>query len=83
VGNSNSRRDIKLHCGGAEGPVSLTGSRDLCLAGGVALHSKANGLILSERLVDRIFIPPAAMDDGAAIGVRWLHPWRRGSVAER
>src|SRR6202048_564670 len=48
--------------------VSLTGSRNLCLAGGVALNSKANGLILRERLVDRIFIQPAATDDGVAIG---------------
>src|SRR5262249_9441755 len=48
--------------------ISLTGSRNLCLAGGVALNSKANGLILSERLVDRIFIQPAATDDGVAIG---------------
>lgn len=48
--------------------VSLTGSRNLCLAGGVALNSKANGLIVSRKLVDRIFIQPAATDDGVAIG---------------
>ena len=48
--------------------ISLTGSRNLCLAGGVALNSKANGLILSRGLVDRIFIQPAATDDGVAIG---------------
>src|SRR6516225_578403 len=48
--------------------ISLTGSRNLCLAGGVALNSKANGLILGRKLVDRIFIQPAATDDGVAIG---------------
>ena len=54
--------------------VSLTGSRNLCLAGGVALNSKANGLMLSEKLVDRIFIQPAATDDGVAIGAALAAP---------
>jgi carbamoyltransferase len=58
--------------------VSLTGSRNLCLAGGVALNSKANGLILSERLVDRIFIQPAATDDGVAIGASLAAPVAAG-----
>jgi carbamoyltransferase len=51
----------------AEG-VRLTGSRNLCLAGGVAMNSKANGRILANGLVDDIFVQPAATDDGAAIG---------------
>jgi len=54
--------------------ISLTGSRNLCLAGGVALNSKANGLILSRKLVDRIFIQPAATDDGVAIGAALAAP---------
>jgi carbamoyltransferase len=58
--------------------VSLTGSRNLCLAGGVALNSKANGLILSHRLVDRIFIQPAATDDGVAIGAALAAPVAAG-----
>ena len=61
-----------------KGAVSLTGSRNLCLAGGVALNSKANGLILSERLVDRIFIQPAATDDGVAIGAALAAPVAAG-----
>jgi len=48
--------------------VRLTGSRNLCLAGGVAMNSKANGKILAAKLVDEIFVQPAATDDGAAIG---------------
>lgn len=48
--------------------VAKTGCRNLCLAGGVALNSKANGKILSEGIVDRIFIQPAASDDGACLG---------------
>ena len=45
-----------------------TGCRDVCLAGGVALNSKANGEIQASGMVDRIFIQPAASDDGVALG---------------
>jgi len=48
--------------------VRLTGYRNICLAGGVALNSKANGKILASGLVDRIFIQPAAGDEGVALG---------------
>jgi carbamoyltransferase len=48
--------------------VAKTCSRNLCLAGGVALNSKANGKILASGLVDRIFIQPAAGDDGVCLG---------------
>ncbi|HEV2489372.1 MAG TPA: carbamoyltransferase [Candidatus Acidoferrales bacterium] len=52
----------------ARNAVAKTGSRNLCLAGGVALNSKANGKILASGLVDRIFIQPAAGDDGVCLG---------------
>jgi carbamoyltransferase len=48
--------------------VRLTGSRRLCLAGGVAMNSKANGRIAASGLVDEVFVQPAATDDGTAIG---------------
>jgi carbamoyltransferase len=48
--------------------VRLTGHRNLCLAGGVAMNSKANGKIIASGLVDRLFVQPAATDDGTAIG---------------
>jgi carbamoyltransferase len=48
--------------------VKLTGSKRLCLAGGVAMNSKANGVILRSGLVDDIFVQPAATDDGTALG---------------
>jgi carbamoyltransferase len=51
--------------------VQLTGSRNLCLAGGVALNSKANGELLRSGLIDHIYIQPAAGDDGAAIGAAY------------
>jgi carbamoyltransferase len=48
--------------------VERTSCRNLCLAGGVALNSKANGKILTSGLIDKIFVQPAAADDGVAIG---------------
>src|SRR5271155_1138617 len=48
--------------------MAKTGSRNLCLAGGVALNSKANGKIVASGLIDRIFVQPAASDDGVALG---------------
>jgi carbamoyltransferase len=46
----------------------LTGEGNLCLSGGVALNSVANGRILQENIFDNIYIYPAASDDGACIG---------------
>ncbi len=43
-------------------------SKNLCLAGGVALNSKANGKIVASGIVDKIFVQPAASDDGVALG---------------
>ena len=48
--------------------LAKTKSRNLCLAGGVALNSKANGKIAAAGIVDRIFVQPAASDDGVALG---------------
>jgi carbamoyltransferase len=46
----------------------LTGQKNLCLAGGVALNCVANGIILREKIFDRIWIQPAAGDAGGAVG---------------
>jgi carbamoyltransferase len=48
--------------------VKKTGCRKLCLAGGVAMNSKANGRLLSSGIVDDVFVQPAATDDGTSIG---------------
>jgi carbamoyltransferase len=48
--------------------VEKTRCRNLCLAGGVALNSKGNGQIAASRLIDKIFVQPAASDDGVALG---------------
>lgn len=48
--------------------IEKTRCRDVCLAGGVALNSKANGKIAASGLVERMFVQPAASDDGVALG---------------
>ena len=48
--------------------LEKTTSKNLCLAGGVALNSKANGKIAASGLVEKIFVQPAASDDGVALG---------------
>ncbi|HKY09483.1 MAG TPA: carbamoyltransferase [Candidatus Binatia bacterium] len=45
-----------------------TGQRRLCMAGGVALNSVANGRLLKETPFEEIYIQPAAGDSGAALG---------------
>jgi len=45
-----------------------TGLKKLCLAGGVALNSVANGRILRETPFQDVFIQPAAGDSGGALG---------------
>lgn len=46
-----------------------TEMKNLCMAGGVALNSVANGRILRETPFENLFIQPAAGDAGGAIGV--------------
>jgi len=45
-----------------------TGCRNLCLGGGVSLNCVMNSALLNSEFVDDIFIQPAAMDMGAALG---------------
>jgi len=47
---------------------TLTGSDHLCMAGGVALNSVANGRIVREGPFRHVFIQPAAGDSGGALG---------------
>ena len=51
-----------------------TGSRHLCLAGGVALNCVANGRILKAGIFDDIWIQPASGDAGGAVGSA-LYVW--------
>lgn len=46
----------------------LTGEKNLCLAGGVALNCVANGRLKREKIFDGLWIQPASGDAGGALG---------------
>jgi carbamoyltransferase len=48
-----------------------SGSRNLTMAGGVALNCVANGKVLEAALFDNIWIQPAAGDAGGAVGAAY------------
>ena len=52
----------------AEHAHKETGQKRLCMAGGVALNSVANGKILRRTPFEEIYIQPAAGDGGGAVG---------------
>jgi len=64
----------------ARAAVAKTRCRNLCLSGGVALNSKANGKILASGLVDHLFVQPASGDDGVCLGAA-LAPYLDGRGA--
>jgi carbamoyltransferase len=53
-----------------------TGQTSLCMAGGVALNSVANGRILREGPYERLWVQPAASDAGGALGAA-LYVWHQ------
>ena len=58
------------------------GSRNLCMAGGVALNCVANGKILRDGRFENIWIQPAAGDSGGALGAA-LVGFHLGAGGER
>ncbi len=60
----------------------LTGMKNLCLAGGVALNCVGNGKILREKVFDDIWIQPAAGDAGGALGIA-LYIWHQALNSSR
>ena len=55
---------------------SLTKSENLCIAGGVALNSVANGKLYDETPFKNIFVQPASGDSGGAMGAA-LFVWHQ------
>jgi carbamoyltransferase len=49
----------------------VSGSRALCLAGGCAMNSVANGKIAERTGFEELFVPPAAGDAGGAVGAAY------------
>ncbi len=66
--------EIMLRC--ARTAHKLTGAKNLCMAGGVALNCVANGRILREGPFEQVWIQPAAGDAGGALGVA-LFTWHQ------
>lgn len=62
--------DAALHL--LNGLHEETGEENLCLAGGCALNSVANGRIMKESPFKRFFIQPAAGDAGCSLGAALL-----------
>jgi carbamoyltransferase len=57
-----------------------TESKNLCMAGGVALNCVANGKIHKEKIFENIWIQPAAGDAGGALGAAlalWHHELKK------
>ncbi|PCJ27655.1 MAG: hypothetical protein COA97_03290 [Flavobacteriales bacterium] len=46
----------------------ITGSKNLCLAGGVALNCVSNGKLINSNVFENIYIQPASGDAGGALG---------------
>jgi carbamoyltransferase len=61
---------------------AVTGKRNLCMAGGVALNCVANGKILREEIFDDVWIQPASGDAGGALGAA-LAFWHNGHDGHR
>jgi len=55
---------------------ATTGSKNLCLAGGVALNCVANGKLIRENIFENVWIQPAAGDAGGALGAA-LGVWHK------
>ena len=60
----------------------MTGERNLCLAGGVALNCVGNGRILREGPFERVWVQPAAGDAGGSLGAA-LSVWHQYLGKER
>ena len=51
-----------------KGVAKMSGQKNLCLAGGVALNCVANGKLLREEIFEDIWVQPASGDAGGALG---------------
>ncbi|MDB4999862.1 MAG: hypothetical protein JWR76_939 [Mucilaginibacter sp.] len=64
----------------ANATQKITGSKNLVMAGGVALNCVANSKIAMAGLFDNIWVQPAAGDAGGALGAAYAayHIWGKG-----
>ena len=62
----------ELVLGIARRAAEITGKKNLCLAGGVALNAVANGRLVESGIFEKVWIQPAAGDAGGALGAAEL-----------
>ncbi len=62
----NALEEIVIHL--VKELLKLTQSKNLCIAGGIAINSVMNNRIVKETGIDNLFIIPAAGDAGIALG---------------
>ncbi len=57
----------------------LTGERNICLSGGVALNCVSNGHLLRHQIFENLWVQPAAGDAGGALGAAlgYWHQYKR------
>lgn len=48
--------------------INFTGYKNLVIAGGIGLNCTTNGILVSQNIVDHLYISPAANDAGVSIG---------------
>jgi carbamoyltransferase len=58
----------------------ITGEKNLCMAGGVALNCVANGNIMEEGIFDNIWVQPAGGDGGGALGCALYAAFKHGTA---
>ena len=73
IASSLQRRTEELIFEIIERAIKKTGIFNLCLAGGVAQNSVANGKILNNTSIQEIYIPSAGHDAGISMGASQYH----------
>lgn len=64
--------EVILHIAGEA--KNRTGSRNLCMSGGVALNCVANARVIRSGIFENVYIEPAANDAGTALGAA-IYVW--------
>jgi carbamoyltransferase len=62
----------------ARAAKSVTGAKNLCMAGGVALNCVATARLRASGLFEDVFVPPAAGDAGGSVGAAAQVSWDLG-----
>lgn len=78
IANSGQQRLNEIVLKICKYSLGLTNSKNLCMAGGVALNCQTNLKLTEELDLNNIYIPSAPNDSGVALGAAILESERRG-----